>query len=80
MYQGLMTRHRERLGVARNKVRNHLASLYKRTNARSRFALIDWAREHASSARKDERRGHAALTSVMGTEAGADQPPQAVNL
>jgi PAS domain S-box-containing protein len=36
----------ERLGVARNTVRNHVASLYRRAQVRSRAALIVWAREH----------------------------------
>jgi PAS domain S-box-containing protein len=35
-----------RLGVARNTVRNHVASLYRRAQVRSRSALIVWAREH----------------------------------
>jgi PAS domain S-box-containing protein len=33
-----------RLGVARNTVRNHVASLYRRAQVRSRSALIVWAR------------------------------------
>jgi PAS domain S-box-containing protein len=34
------------LGVARNTVRNHVASLYRRAQVRSRSALIVWAHEH----------------------------------
>lgn len=34
-----------KLGVARNTVRNHVASLYRRAQVRSRSALIVWARE-----------------------------------
>lgn len=36
----------DRMGVARNTVRNHVASLYRRAQVRSRSALIVWAREH----------------------------------
>ncbi|NPD65633.1 PAS domain S-box protein [Lichenicola cladoniae] len=35
----------ERLAVARNTVRNHVASLYRRTGVDSRAKLIIWARE-----------------------------------
>jgi PAS domain S-box-containing protein len=42
----------ERLGVARNTVRNHVAGLYRRAQVRSRSALIVWARENSTLAVK----------------------------
>jgi PAS domain S-box-containing protein len=36
-----------KLGVARNTVRNHVASLYRRAQVRNRAALIVWARERS---------------------------------
>ncbi len=36
----------ERLGIARNTLRNHIAVIYRRLNMHKRSAIIVWAREH----------------------------------
>ncbi|EHM01533.1 PAS domain S-box protein [Acetobacteraceae bacterium AT-5844] len=43
----------ESLGLARNTVRNHVASLYRRAHVRSRSALVVWARERGFFGREE---------------------------